>query len=333
MAPLRLKQIKIASGIGILGNTLLAFIKGGLGYHAGSLAVIGDGLDSATDVLSFIIIFFALKIMAKAPDEQHPYGHHRAEALATLVIAFIILSAGIQLFLISMTKVFTATESAVPSPLAILACFSSILGKFSLALYQFKVGRKTKSSMLIANGRNMLADLYVSLSVLIGTLFTITLRLPLLDHLVAIIISCWIMRTAVHIFLDANTELMDGVKDLSIYRQVFAAVQEVEGVFNPHRTRIRKLANLYLIDIDIEVDGGLTVAEGHQIAVTVENVLRERIENLYDVAVHVEPKGNIETEEKYGVSPREVSDLSPAGAKSPSRQTSMVSKKKARESY
>lgn len=280
-----------------------------MGYLAGSLAVVGDGIDSATDVMSFIIIFFALKIMAKAPDRQHPYGHHRAEALATLVIAFIILSAGIQLFLISLVKILKGTQSAIPSRLAVVASFISIFGKLSLALYQFKVGRKTKSSMLIANGRNMLADLYVSLGVLIGILCTITVQIPLFDHLVAILIACWIGWTAIHIFLEANTELMDGVKDISIYQQVFTAVEEVENVFNPHRTRIRKLSNLYLIDLDIEVDGELTVAQGHQLAMEVENVLRERIDNLYDVAVHVEPRGNIETEEKYGLSPQEVADL------------------------
>jgi cation diffusion facilitator family transporter len=314
----RIQQIKIASRIGIIGNSVLALIKGIMGYLAGSLAVVGDGLDSATDVMSFIIIFFALKIMAKAPDKQHPYGHHRAEALATLVIAFIILFAGIQLFFIALGKVLRGAPNTIPSALAVWASFCSILGKLLLALYQFHVGRKTKSSMLIASGRNMLADLYVSLGVLIGAFSTITLQIPLIDPLVAILISCWIMRTAVHIFLEANTELMEGVKDVSIYRQVFAAVQEVKDVFNPHRTRIRKLANLYLIDIDIEVDGRLTVAEGHQLAVEVENMLRQRIDNLYDVAVHVEPLGNIETEEKYGLSPQEIFGLSTPDAKTPS---------------
>jgi len=321
--PRRLKQIKIASGIGIAGNAILAFIKGGLGYRAGSLAVFGDGLDSATDVLSFIIILFALKIMAKAPDEQHPYGHHRAEALATLFIAFIILSAGIQLFLTSLAKILTKTASTVPTPLALVASGCSILGKLLLALYQFMVGRTTHSSMLMASARNMLTDLCVSLGVLLGTLLTIILQLPLIDPLLAILISFWIIRTAVHIFLDANTELMEGVKDLSIYQQVFAAVQEVENVFNPHRTRIRKLANLYLIDIDIEVDGKLTVAEGHRLAVAVEEVLRQRIENLYDVAVHVEPKGNIEAEEKYGLSPRAVNGLPMPEAQSSVRSDSI----------
>ena len=124
-----------------------------------------------------------------------------------------------------------------------MVSFISILGKLLLALYQFKTGRKTESAMLIANGRNMLADLYVSLGVLLGTFATITLQIPLIDHLVAMLIAVWIIWTAVRIFLDANTELMDGVKDTSIYQAVFDAVDQVENVANPHRTRIRKLSN------------------------------------------------------------------------------------------
>ena len=116
-----------------------------------------------------------------------------------------------------------------------------------------------------------------------------------------------IIWTAVRIFLDANTELMDGVNDTSIYQAVFDAVDQVENVTNPHRTRIRKLSNLYLIDLHIEVDGALTVAEGHELAMEVEQVLRQKIENLYDVAVHVEPLGNLE-KEKFGLSPQKLSD-------------------------
>ncbi len=303
----RLKQIKTASAVGIIGNTALALVKVVLGFLAGSLAVVGDGVDSATDVLSFIIIFFALKIMAKEPDEEHSYGHYRAEALATLFIAFMILFAGVQLLIFALTKIVTAAANPVPSPLAVVVSFVSIGGKLLLALYQFKTGRKTESAMLIANGRNMLADLYVSVGVLLGTFATITLRIPVIDHLVAMFIAVWIIWTAVRIFLEANTELMDGVKDTSIYQAVFDAVDQVENVANPHRTRIRKLANLYLIDLHIEVDGTLTVAEGHRLAMEVEHVFRQKIDNLYDVAVHVEPLGNME-KEKYGLSPQKLTD-------------------------
>ncbi len=304
----RLKQIKIASAIGILGNMTLALVKVVLGFVAGSLAVVSDGVDSATDVLSFVIIFFALKIMAQEPDEKHSYGHYRAETLATLFIAFMILFAGIQMLIFALSKIITADASPIPSSLAVVVSFISIIGKLLLALYQFRTGRKTESAMLIANGRNMLADLYVSLGVLIGTFTTITLQIPLIDHLVAMFIAVWIIWTAVRIFLDANTELMDGVKDTSIYQAVFDAVDQVENVTNPHRTRIRKLSNLYLIDLHIEVDGSLTVAEGHQLAIEVEHALRQKIDNLYDVAVHVEPLGNME-KEQYGLSPHELTEL------------------------
>ncbi|HBG16098.1 MAG TPA: cation transporter [Firmicutes bacterium] len=301
----RLKQIQVASWVGIIGNSILALLKVSLGLISGSLAVVGDGIDSATDILSFLIIFFATRIMSKAPDKKHPYGHLRAETLATLIIAFIILFAGIQLMFTSIIKLASANRTEIPSLLAIIVTFFSVFGKLFLSIYQFKIAKKTKSSMLNANGRNMLSDIFISLGVLVGLLFTITLKMPLIDPMVAILISIWIVRTAIHIFLEANTELMEGIEDTSIYEEVFTAVKKVKNVSNPHRTRVRKLSNLYLIDIDIEVDGELTVAEGHQLAVKVEKALRQSIDNLYDVAVHVEPVGNIEIGEKYGLSSKE----------------------------
>ena len=300
----RLKQIQVASWVGIIGNSILALLKVSLGLISGSLAVVGDGIDSATDILSFLIIFFATRIMSKAPDKKHPYGHLRAETLATLIIAFIILFAGIQLMFTSIIKLASANRTEIPSLLAIIVTFFSVFSKLFLSIYQFKIAKKTKSSMLNANGRNMLSDIFISLGVLVGLLFTITLKMPLIDPMVAILISIWIVRTAIHIFLEANTELMEGIEDTSIYEEVFTAVKKVKNVSNPHRTRVRKLSNLYLIDIDI-VDGELTVAEGHQLAVKVEKALRQSIDNLYDVAVHVEPVGNIEIGEKYGLSSKE----------------------------
>jgi cation diffusion facilitator family transporter len=301
----RIRQIKIASWVGIIGNLILAISKIILGLISSSLAVVGDGIDSTTDVLSFLIIFFAAKIMSKAPDKNHPYGHYRAETLATLIISFIILFAGLQLFTSSLKTILNGSRAEIPSSLAVIAAFISVLGKLTLAVYQFKIGKKTDSSMLIANSRNMFGDIFVSLGVLIGVFFTIKFNTPIIDPIIAILISFWIIRTAIHIFLEANTELMEGIEDTSIYKQIFDAVKKVKGVSNPHRTRVRKLSNLYLIDLDIEVDGKLTVTEGHRLAIKVESILRMSIDNLYDIAVHVEPLGNVESGEKYGISDQE----------------------------
>jgi len=110
------------------------------------------------------------------------------------------------------------------------------------------------------------------------------------------------MKTAFEIFLETSNELMDGIEDPSVYNKIFNAVCAVDGVFNPHRTRVRKLANMYIIDLDVEVRGSLTVTQAHEIAKKIELVIRESVENVYDIMVHIEPLGNIEKQEKYGLS-------------------------------
>ena len=156
--------------------------------------------------------------------------------------------------------------------------------------------------MLIANGKNMQSDILISISVLIGLAFTYLLHIPVLDSITAVAVSLWIMKTAFQIFMDSNTELMDGMEEPAIYTTIFQAVESIDGVANPHRTRVRRLAHLYIIDIDIEVDGKLSVAAAHQLAVQVEETIKRNLDNVYDIMVHVEPLGNVEQEEKYGIS-------------------------------
>jgi len=110
------------------------------------------------------------------------------------------------------------------------------------------------------------------------------------------------MKSGFDIFMETNVELMDGVSDQTVYTKIFDTIQRVKGAINPHRLRVRKLANLYIIGVDIEVDPELTVGESHRIAQTVERDLKERLGNVYDVMVHVEPAGNYEHDEKYGIS-------------------------------
>jgi cation diffusion facilitator family transporter len=163
------------------------------------------------------------------------------------------------------------------------------------------VGREINSTMLIANGRNMQNDVIISSGVLIGLFFTFILKLPVVDKITALFISFWIMRVGFRIFMHTNTELMDGVKDPEIYHKVFEAVQEVENAHHPHKVRIRQMGNLYLISIDIEVDEAASVKEAHAIAQKVEESIKNKIVDVYDVVVHVEPSGN-EEDEAFGVS-------------------------------
>jgi cation diffusion facilitator family transporter len=159
--------------------------------------------------------------------------------------------------------------------------------------------------MLEANAKNMLNDIFISASVLVGLVFTVRLELPLIDLLLAVGVSLWIMKTAVIIFLETNLEVMEGLRDQHLYEKIFKAVGEVPDAHNPHRTRIRKMGNMYVIDLDVEVDGRRTVWQAHDIARQVEKRIKRSIRNVYDIMVHVEPLGNVEAGEKYGRSESE----------------------------
>ncbi len=302
----RNKYIKQASWIGIIGNTILAIVKILVGFISGSMAVIGDGIDTATDILTYFITLFAAKIMNKPPNYRYPYGYNRAEAVATKALSFVIFFAGAQLFLSTLIQIIKNEPHELPSLLAIYVTVISIVSKAGLALYQFKIGRKIKSNMLIANAKNMQNDILISGSVLAGLIFTQVLKLPLLDLITAIAVGIWIMKAGFDIFMETSRELMDGTDNPELYYKIFDAVEEVGGV-NPHRVRIRKHSNLYTVDLDIEIDGKLTIEVGHDIAQNVEDKIKERIENVYDVLVHIEPKGNVE-KEKFGLSRENIND-------------------------
>ena len=194
----------------------------------------------------------------------------------------------------------------MPEITALYAAGISIVGKIALTILLLRSGKRLDSSMLRANGTNMQNDILISAGVLVGVLLTQVFRLPFLDSIVALLVGLWIMRTAFMIFKESNLELMDGMGDQTIYPVIFKAVEEVAGAVNPHRTRIRRLGNMYIIDLDIEVDGKKTVIEAHEIALQVEHEIKQRVDNVYDIMVHVEPKGNVELGERFGITDRDV---------------------------
>lgn len=297
----RIRVIRRASWVGIAGNGFLSALKIVSGFLFYSYALIGDGLDSLTDVITSLVTLVTARIASRPPDLEHPYGHGRAETIATKLLSFIIFFAGAQLAFSSIQRLFKPAEVQLPETPAFIVIGISIVGKILLAGYKYRAGKRVGSSMLIADAKNMRNDVLISGSVLVGLLFTVILGKPILDSITALIVSGWILKTALGIFLETSTELMDGVDDQSIYQRVFDAVRTVSGVENPHKTRIRKLNNVYIVDMDIEVDGSKSVEQGHRIAMAVEQRIRKTVADIYDVNVHVEPIGNIEKRELFGL--------------------------------
>lgn len=302
----RLHYIKIAGTIALVGNTILALVKILFAYISGSLAVMGDGIDSSTDVLIAIVTLIISNMINKPSDKEHPWGHGRAETTATMALAFIIFFAGTQLIMQSISKLIDHNNIEPMSYYAIIATIISICGKSLLAILQYHYGRIANSDIVKANAQNMKNDIVMSAGVLAGLVLSDIFKCPVLDPVIALLVGLWVIKNAASIFAETNMELMDGNTDNSLYRKLFHAAISVPGVSNPHKARIRKIANLIDINLDIEVNPSLTVYEAHELAEKVETEVRNAIPELYDIVIHIEPEGsdNHQPKEKFGVTPK-----------------------------
>ena len=294
------RQVLRASFASIAGNAVLSVAKLVVGFISGSFAVVSDGIDSAADVAISIVIALTAKIICRSPNTKYAYGYAKAESIATKILSMVIFFAGAQMMLSAIELLFSDEPRPMPGIIAIYVTVASIVCKLLLSFYQTSVGRKTGSSMLIANGINMRNDVIISLSVLAGLFFSFILKLPVLDSVTALLVSCFIVWSAIRIFMDSNTELMDGVKDVSVYQKIFDAIDKVEGIRNTHRVRSRSIGSKYMITLDVEADGNLTLDQAHELTMEAERRIRESIPEVYDIVVHIEPFGT-HPEDVYGV--------------------------------
>ncbi|MDR2009347.1 MAG: cation diffusion facilitator family transporter [Bacteroidales bacterium] len=297
----RQKILVKASWVSTVGNAVLSLFKIAVGLISGSLAVLSDGIDSAADVASSVIMLFTSRIISRPPDKKYVFGYEKAESIATKILSLIIFYAGVQMLISTVKNIFSGDPAEIPGILAIYVTIFSIIGKLLLAFYQYYQGKKAESPMLIANAKNMRNDVIISAGVLLGLIFIFLFDMPILDSVTGLIISIFIIRSSVKIFMETNVELMDGIKDDSIYEKIFEAVEMVPEATNPHRVRSRQVGSLYMIEMDIEVDGALSLNEAHEIAERVEQNIRDIVVNVYDIVVHLEPKGISQTSEKYGI--------------------------------
>jgi cation diffusion facilitator family transporter len=268
------------------------------------MSVIADGIDSTGDVVSAAIMLYIATLIAKPPSLKFPYGYAKAETNATNMLAFLIFAAGTQLAIASVQKIIRGEIASLPDMLAIYILVISIAGKLSLAIYQRKMGKRTKSNMLLATSKNMASDVVISTTVLIGLVFTQVLHLPILDPIAALLVSLWIIWVAIKIFLQTNMELMDGNVDKETYEEVFHLLESLPEVKNPHRLRIRKIGPKKNINVDIELEGTMTLTEAHRLSHCVEDLIKVKMPDVFDVSIHIEPEGEHIEEKDIGISKR-----------------------------
>ncbi|SES97890.1 cation diffusion facilitator family transporter [Salinibacillus kushneri] len=280
-----LKRGEKGAWLSIGAYLFLASLKLIISFIAGSQALRADGLNNATDVVASIAVLIGLKISRKPPDQDHHYGHFRAESIASLVAAFIMITVGIEVVINAFTKLAQNNLEA-PNMLAGYTAIFSAIVMFGVYRYNLFLAKKIKSSSLYAQSQDNLSDALVSIGAfggIIGSHF----GLPWLDLVAGIIVGFIICKTAFDIFKDASLTLTDGFDSKEI-KQIKKGMERVDGVKEVKDIKARLHGNQILVDATILVNPNLTVKESHQITDNVENYLTE-IFGIQHTHIHIEP--------------------------------------------
>ena len=301
------KFIRLAAITAVTGNAVLAVLNIIAGILSHSSALVANGIDALSDVSISILTLAVVRVISKPADANHPWGHRRAETVATAFLAFFLFFMGAQVIFSAASDLIFGEHHAAPSAFSIAIAIISIIGKLLLACSQYVLGKRANSAIITANAKNMASDVLVSVGVLVGLIIVTVTGLAYADSIIAILIGGWIIKTAVGIFLEVNLELMDGTNDHTPYRVIVDAVNAVDGASNVHRARIRRIAEFWDITFDISVDPNCTVLEAHNIALQVEGEIKRNLEHVFDIVIHIEPVGD-DHEETFGLSEHIIRD-------------------------
>lgn len=275
--------------LSIAGNATLAIIKGISGVLGNSYALIADAIESLTDVFSSLLVLFGLKYSTKPPDENHPYGHGKAEPLVTfVVVGFLVVSAT----LIAFQSIINLQQpQQTPAPFTLIILGVIILSKEVFYRVIQKRSKETNSTALRADAWHHRSDAITSLVAFIGILIAIIFGegYEKADEWAALIASLFILFNAFLIFRPALGEIMDEHLHDDLLEEIRNLSSQVEGVIDTEKCYIRKSGLTYHVDLHIIVDGTITVFAGHEIAHKLKDKLRNALPEITDVLIHVEP--------------------------------------------
>ncbi|SDU52422.1 cation diffusion facilitator family transporter [Desulfobacula phenolica] len=286
-------QIQNITLIGLVANIILSVIKFLIGFLGNSQAVVADALHSFSDTSSDLVILFGVKYWTAPPDDDHPYGHQKIESFITIIIGFILILVACTIGYNGIVSLLERKQAQL-NWIVTIGPLISIFVKEILFKVTYKVGIKINSSSLKANAWHHRSDAFSSIPVLIAILASlIDPRLGFLDQIGAIIVSAFIVKVGLEIFFTNINDLLDtGISKQKVIEleKTIKTIRNVKGV---HKLRTRKLANYIYIDLHLEVDGHLSVIQGHDISEEVKQALIQKNPKIIDVMVHLEPERNL----------------------------------------
>jgi cation diffusion facilitator family transporter len=279
---------QVCTGIGLWVNVALTAFKLFAGIVGHSKAMIADALHSASDVLATGIVAVGLRIAKKPADAEHPYGHGNADTIASFIVALILLLTGLYLGF-SAVHVFVDGYRTIPSSIALYAAIASIFIKEAMYQYTVRVGRRLNSQAIIANAWDHRSDAFSSIPATIGIFIARVWNLPIFDPIAGLVIAVMIFRISLHLLHSSVDIIMDETPDPKTMKEITDIASKVDGVVSVHEIKVHQHGPDITVDIKIEVNGLMSVNEGHSIAGKVKAELMKSKQRVTDVMVHVNP--------------------------------------------
>ncbi len=273
----------------IIGNTCLAVAKGLAGYFGNSFALIADAIESTADIFASFLVLFGIKYSNRPADDNHPYGHGRAEPLITfLVVGFLITSATV----IAYESILNIrTPHDLPKTWTLIVLGFIIIWKEISYRIVIKNSNETNSSSLKADAWHHRSDAITSIAAFIGISIALILGkgYESADDWAALFASGFIFYNSFLIFRPALGEIMDEHLYDDLILEIREVSLKVDGIINTEKCFIRKAGMQYHVDLHAIVDASITVKEGHDIAHKLKDLLREEIPQIGHVLIHIEP--------------------------------------------
>ena len=273
--------------VSVFVNSILSFIQVVVGFLAGSQGLIADGIHSLTDLFSDFIVLLANHYGNKEADDSHHYGHHKYETAASLFIGISLLLVGIGMLWSAGHKILYPLAMGQIQTIALWVAIFALISKELLFRYMLTVAKKVRSSMLIANAWHARSDAASSLIVTLGIIGAL-LGYPILDVIGALIVGLMIIKTGWKFSWDAFHDLMDKSASKEEHEKIAAIIRATKGVKGLHDLRTRRMGDMILVDVHIEVDGKLSVEKGHQISLDARNRVMKALPVL-NLMTHLDP--------------------------------------------
>lgn len=276
--------------LSILSSTALAVLKAVVGILGNSYAMIADAIESVTDIFASIIVLIGLKVAAKPADAGHPYGHGKAEALATFVVGAIMIVSATLIASQSIENINTPHD--LPASFTLYVLGGIILFKEASFQYVNKKSKESGSSSLRADAWHHRSDAITSLAAFVGISIALFMGkgYETADDWAALLASGVIFYNSYLILKPALGEIMDEHHYDDMIQEIRIKSKEVEGLIDTEKCLVRKTGMQYYVDLHIHVDGSITVREGHDIAHRLKDHLMKALPEIVDVLIHVEPQ-------------------------------------------